>query len=212
MKKYVSLSLASMALLMTLVGCGTHQTATTQNSETPISIQPSTATAQSTSDVSATTTSATITQAQAQEIALSHAGYALADVTMLKAELDKDDSIVEYEVEFLVGNQEFDYEINASTGEITSFDNEVETPKLATPPATTTTTTATTVISEQEAKEIALSHAGVQESEISRLTIELDEDDGIQEYEVEWSVGKTEYEYEINALTGAILGHSKEVD
>ena len=44
-------------------------------------------------------------------------------------------------------------------------------------------------ITEEQAKQLALQHAGVAEKDARRLQIKFDYDDGRGEYEVEWSVG-----------------------
>ncbi|MFI3251248.1 MAG: S-layer homology domain-containing protein, partial [Eubacteriales bacterium] len=98
-----------------------------------------------------------ISEAEAKRIALAHAGVSESEVTFAKVELDWDDGIQEYEVEFYVGYDEYDYEINALTGAILSYDRDMETPRPTTP-------STGTLISEAEAKRIALAHAGVSES------------------------------------------------
>ena len=40
---------------------------------------------------------------------------------------------------------------------------------------------------------------------LPRLKIDLDEDDGRLEYELEWRVGGTEYECTVDASSGSIL-------
>lgn len=59
-------------------------------------------------------------------------------------------------------------------------------------------------ITEDEAKEIALAKAGVDESEVTFARVELDKDGGVWEYEVEFNVGRTEYDADIDAVTGEI--------
>ena len=44
------------------------------------------------------------------------------------------------------------------------------------------------------------------------MDIELDDEDGILVYEVEFKSGNMKYDYEINAATGAILKHESELD
>ncbi|MCC8182099.1 MAG: PepSY domain-containing protein, partial [Clostridiales bacterium] len=63
------------------------------------------------------------------------------------------------------------------------------------------------VISETAAKEAAFTHAGVSESSVSKLKVQLDTDDGVQIYEVEFRTSSAEYEYEINATTGDIISY-----
>lgn len=65
---------------------------------------------------------------------------------------------------------------------------------------------------EAAAKSAALSNAGVSESEVTRIKCELDRDHGSYKYEIEFSVGRMEYEYEIDAYTGAILKAEHDYD
>lgn len=62
------------------------------------------------------------------------------------------------------------------------------------------------VIGEDKALEVALKDAGVKESDVTYKQVHLDYDDdtGRQEYEIEFHVGTTEYEYNVDALTGEI--------
>ena len=64
----------------------------------------------------------------------------------------------------------------------------------------------------EKAKEIALKHAGVEASNLFNFKGELDRDDGMLIYELEFESGGYEYDYEINAVTGAILKSEKEWD
>ena len=60
-------------------------------------------------------------------------------------------------------------------------------------------------ISEKSAKKIALDKAGLKESEVSFVKVELDMDDGIWRYEVEFKKGIKEYSAQIKADDGKIL-------
>ena len=206
----------------------------------------------------------------AKQIALADAKVALKDVTFIKAELDNEDGRAVYEIEFYSGNVEYDYDIDALSGEIISNDFDIEdhsiptqstaapqqtaaapapiqsqtaaptqpaapTPAptqpqtLAPTPAPTqlqtvaptpaptealtqpsTQPAAPSTISAERAKQIALSHAGV--GGASFIKVELDTDDGVQVYEIEFKVGNVEYEYDINAISGEIISSKSEVD
>ncbi len=61
------------------------------------------------------------------------------------------------------------------------------------------------LIGEDIAKEIALERAGLTETDVSFVSIELDRDDGVWKYEIDFRQGTTEYETEINAQDGTIL-------
>ena len=69
---------------------------------------------------------------------------------------------------------------------------------------------AQTTISKENAKEIALKHAGLAEKDVRFLKAELDRERNGLVYEVEFDSGKYEYDYEIDAETGKILKSEKE--
>lgn len=157
---------------------------------------------------------ATITQDEAQSIALTHAGIEATDTTYITSKLERDDGVWEYDVEFWVGTTEYDYEINATTGAILSYDKDVEkTAKTVESTSTVTVTTATTsYITQESATSIALTHAGIAQADVSKLKVDFDMDKGVAEYEVEWKIGNLEYEYTIQATTGAILDYEIDRD
>lgn len=65
-----------------------------------------------------------LTKEQAQAIALEHAGFTADQVERLRTEYEIDDGIPRYEVRFRQGRWEYDYEINAETGAILSYDRD----------------------------------------------------------------------------------------
>lgn len=67
-------------------------------------------------------------------------------------------------------------------------------------------------ISAERAKEIALADAGVAAADAVFLRAQLDWDDGRAEYEVEFYSGNMEYDYDIDALTGAIRSSDHELE
>ncbi|MCD8147424.1 MAG: PepSY domain-containing protein, partial [Clostridiales bacterium] len=121
-----------------------------------------------------------------------------------------DDGVQVYDVEFYTTTTEYEYEINAATGAVVSHSQ--ETISTGTTGTTGTTTTSGDIITSAEAKKIALNHAGVTESNAREMEVELDKDDGIQVYEVEFKSGTMEYSYEIKAADGTILDYEQEVD
>ena len=67
-------------------------------------------------------------------------------------------------------------------------------------------------IGKDKAKEIALEHAGLKEADVTQLFVELDYDDGVLRYEVDFRQGQYEYDYDIDAKTGKILSYDKDFD
>lgn len=173
-----------------------------------------------------------IGEAAAKEAALAHAGVSEADVCWLQADFDRDDGVYVYELEFAANGLKYDCSVNALTGDIVKFEQE-QTGNLAgngngssgTNAGTgvnagignqygngSSTVSTSDFIGEAAAKSAALSNAGVSESEVTRIKCELDRDHGSYKYEIEFSVGRMEYEYEIDAYTGAILKAEHDYD
>lgn len=67
-------------------------------------------------------------------------------------------------------------------------------------------------ITAKDAKDAALSHAGLSESQISDVEIDLDRDNGKLIYEVDFNSGNTEYDYDIDAETGEVISADKSKD
>ncbi len=165
-------------------------------------------------------TAAAIDQAKAKEIAFGHAGVAENQVSLVKAKLDYDDGIQKYEIEFYAGNYEYDYEINAADGSILKHEKELKRQQAAQQssqaqqPVTGSQNQngSQTTVSREQAKATALSHAGLAENQIREYECELDFDDGVKKYEIDFKSGNYEYSYDINATTGSIIKFEKEYD
>ncbi len=67
-------------------------------------------------------------------------------------------------------------------------------------------------ITAKEATEAALKHAKLQESQVSDIDVDLDRDNGKLIYEVDFNSGNTEYDYDIDAETGAVISADKSKD
>ena len=141
---------------------------------------------------------AAVTEEQARETALSHAGLTADQVTFVRSELDRDDGRLMYDVEFYTSDyKEYDYEIDAATGEILSYDYDAEGYSYQ-PNATPGT-----AITAEQARAIALAEVpGATESDIYEF--ETDRDDGRLEYEGKIIYNNTEYEFTIDGYSGAI--------
>ena len=68
------------------------------------------------------------------------------------------------------------------------------------------------LITMADAKRIALTAAGVAETDARNFKVELDSEGVLMLYEVEFDSGFHEYEYKIDARTGAIVGTKKKLD
>ena len=174
--------------------------------------QNNTATTKPTAGQTTTTPAANgqITLEQAKETALKHAGLKADAVTFAKAEQDYENGKLVYEVEFVTNDGgkvvEYDYEIDAATGDILSYDNDLENFSIPQQQGTATGS----YIGEDAAKAAALQRAGLTEDQVRWEKCELDEDDGRFSYELEFSSGQHEYECEVEAFTGEILNFEQD--
>ena len=143
---------------------------------------------------------ASITAERAQQIALNHAGLSSSQVSFVRAHLDWEDGRRVYEVEFYNTSNytEYDYEIDASSGDILSYDHEAE--YYQRPSTGTGSSGGSAAISTEQAKQIALARV----PGATDIRIHLDRDDGRLEYEGSIYYGSWEYEFTIDATTGAI--------
>ena len=146
---------------------------------------------------------------KAQQIALTDAN--VSNPEMAKVEMDYDDGVMIYEVEFYKNQVEYDYEINATTGAIVKKEKDNEHSTQSSSQSTQqnqTTSSSSNQISQEQAKSVAKNHAGV--NTVSQEKIHLDFDDGIYKYEYEFVSGNYKYDYEINASTSYIIKNEKE--
>lgn len=146
-----------------------------------------------------------IGEAKAREIALADAGLAEANVTFIKVNLDRDDGRLVYDVEFYSGNAEYDYEIDAATGDIVGYDSEIENYDIQ-----AQIQQAGDVISLDQAKEAALKAAGLDAAGVKWIKEEFDRDDGKTVYELECISGEMEYDFEINAADGTVMEQGRD--
>ena len=153
---------------------------------------------------------------KAMDIAAAAFGKAsTAKMAYSAVDSELDESPAHYEVEITSqSGEEFEYKIDAYTGTILESKREVEdgaeTPAVQ--PAKPVPSQTVQDIGYAKAKSIALDHAGVSENQAYDMDIELDDEDGTLVYEVEFKSGNMEYDYEIDAASGAVLKHEAELD
>ncbi len=147
------------------------------------------------------------------EKALADAGLTGDVVTRVEVEPDYDHRLraMVYEVEFLHGEEKYEYEINASDGtvlekEIEPADEDDREDHKPSKP----TQTPEGALKREDALAIAYADAGAVPENVKRPEIELDSDDGVTVYEIEFKWNGMEYEYTIDAVSGAILDKETE--
>ena len=141
MKKKIMAGIVALAMVsaMGLAACSgssntnnaantnnTANTAATANANTNNTTNAN-ANATAAANTNATNTASTyIGEEAAKTAALAHAGFAAGDVTELTAHLDTDDATVHYDVDFKNGGKEYDYDIDAATGNVLNYKTEVD--------------------------------------------------------------------------------------
>lgn len=175
---------------------------------------------------------------QAKSIALESVGVSSSKATFTKVQLDETDRPAIYDIDFYTSANAYDFEINAVSGEIEEKSSEAITSQssavlpssssqtaasqptqdssaqAASPaqtqpaPATQPSSSSSEYIGVAKAKSIAKKDAGISIATFTKE--ELDSDDGVKIYEIEFISGNREYDYSINAYTGKILERDSE--
>ncbi|MEQ2540727.1 PepSY domain-containing protein [Lachnospiraceae bacterium CLA-AA-H183] len=144
----------------------------------------------------AQTVTGTVDEETAQKIALEHAGVKATDATITKSKLDYEGRRQVYEIEWYAGGKKYDYEIAVDTGEILSSGYDEKTAGWSGSNSVT--------VSETDAKQTALGRvSGATEKDIYEW--QFDYDDGRPEYEGKIIYGGTEYDFTIDASSGAVI-------
>ena len=158
----------------------------------------------------------------AAQAAEEYAGTLAVDSITSETDPELDESPAHYEVELhhpALGD--FEYKIDAYTGAVLEGTpdvlRDVQSASASQTPAPVTQQPAAQesapsggetpdgLIGEEAAKNAAFAHAGIAAADAGAVRCELDWEDGRRIYEIEFRAGPTEYEYEIDASTGAVL-------
>lgn len=161
-----------------------------------------------------------LTVDEAKQIALDDAEVKAEDAHFDDKELEKDDGNLIFELEFYANGYEYEYDIQAVTGEILKSERDHEhkqTKNDATKEAKQNSQQETDnnkndYISMDRAKEIALEHAGKSAGDVHFDDLEFDIDDGVPHFEIEFDVGPNEYDYDIHAVTGKIIEYEHDLE
>ena len=227
------ISMGKAALIQSLVENSTHLTFESLAglsinelnllvNSTVVQDQPSQA-GETVADQNAITSTGTASQSgyigleAAQSAALTHAGLDAASVTWKEADYDYEDGRMVYEMEFFANGVEYEYDVDASTGEILKMEKEgaewnVPSGGQNTGGQGNTGGGTAGVIGREAARDAALSSAGVTQSQAYELEVDDELDDDQPHYKVEFKAGGYEYEYEIDAFTGSVLKSERDRD
>lgn len=151
----------------------------------------------------------------AKAIALAAADITESDAVFTTAELEEKNGLSYYEIDFTVGGQEYDYDIDAISGKIIENQTKAVDDTEANEATTANTTNAASdgQVTLEEAKEIALNHAGLTADGVTFIKGKLERDDGREKYDIEFYTSDfKEYDYEIDPQTGEILSYDYDAE
>ena len=164
-----------------------------------------------------------IGKSAAATAAETYAGTLALDSVTTDVDPELDETPPHYEVKLKTAWGEFEYIVDAFTGEVLSGPKDLLTSGGDTNPPSTGTDTPVSPdasapqtppsgaqgqdVGQEAAKQAALSHAGLSASDVTDWKIERDWDDGRLEYEIEFWCGTTEYDYTIDGHSCSILKH-----
>ena len=150
-----------------------------------------------------------ISKEEVEENLAKHINIAEEDLYIEKIDLEMENN--QYEVDFYYNNNEYEAKVDAKEGKIIYTDFPMtNTTKNTTNNTTNNETTETTKeISLEEAKEIALKQANLNERNLTLIKAREENDDGKMVYEIKWHDGTYEYDFDISK-TGEILHYDKD--
>lgn len=205
-RRFISIITVSLFILTLMTGCTSTNDQTTertqsvnvedQNSDSSLSTQND----WDDNTDTQTNSSSDLSQDEIRTIIEKH-NSDLKGVNMTM-ELDSDDGIRVYDVTARTSTHKYEYEINASSGDILKYEIELRNPNA-------NTATSGDVITKTQVRSIVEKYTPDLKGQ--DLNIEQDTDDGLRVYEVEGRTSTHEYDFEINAYSEDILHYSEEV-
>ena len=140
----------------------------------------------------------------ALKAACEHAGLDASSLSAKKIEFDSEHGRMVYEIDLYTTTAEYEYDIDALTGEVVKAERE----NYPTGSFPGTAAPGGSYIGEAAAKQAALSHAGVSDAVWTKA--QFDRSDGRYIYELEFIADNTEFDYEIDALSGTVIKAERE--
>ena len=166
--------------------------------------------------------SSPLNETDAEDLALTAVGLSRDDVIWERTEYDRERGQDVWEVEFYHDGVEYDFEINADTGEILKQKQENERKPDGKPESKPDTKPSTddapagapeaVGLTRDETIALALADAKLSADDVTCLKAKQDYDDGVWVYEIEFDQGQTEYDYEIRISDGKIIERDVEWD
>ena len=159
----------------------------------------------------------------AAEAALKHSKVSEKDADVSSVLLVEQNNMMLYEVCFSTKELQYEYHLDAYTGRVESWrktstvaatvEDAVPASADLKPSASPEPTAspapeknATVLIGEEEAKKLAMGHANISENDLSSISCKLELEGLNLIYDIEMKTKLMEYDYEIDAISGDIIG------
>lgn len=147
-----------------------------------------------------------VSKSEALDIAYDYLDKKEVDFSYKKIERDLGDN--SYEIELNDGTYKYEIEVDMTSGKVINFEKKAIS-NVSNPSGSDNVTNPnaneTNYIGVEKAKSIALEHASLSENDVVFTKTNLEYDDGIRVYEIEFIYNHREYDYEIDAKTGNII-------
>ncbi len=157
-----------------------------------------------------------ISKDKVKEIIINDTKLNSSDISFKEIELDLDGEAKKYEVEFYYNRIEYKYEIDAKSGNIIysnfnnlNIDNNGNN-NNSNEPNNDSNNNINNCISSEEAKSIALTDAGFNDSNVIFIDVEVDYYNGKPIYEIDFVNNFLEYEYKIDCTSKVIISKYQE--
>ena len=141
-----------------------------------------------------------ITTEEAKQIALKYTELAEENVTFSSMKKDSDDR--EYEIEFFDNNYEYKININYNSKKITKFQKDIKENNNS-------NISNNILLTEEEAKQIALSKINKKQDEITFTKVQIDRENGKTVYDIYIQDNMKEYEMSIDVETKEIIAYKE---
>ena len=154
-----------------------------------------------------------LSETEIKEIVIRDSNVERDNIHFTNIDLDTEENLYEVEFYYVGQNTEYEYKINAKTGQIiySNFNSSKNNENTKTNNTNNNSNSSSSnEITLDEAKKIALDDSKLNENDVTYTETKTDFDDGKKIYDIEFIYNNQEYNYEIDAITGEIISYDKD--
>ena len=154
-----------------------------------------------------------LSETEIKEIVIRDSNVERDNIHFTNIDLDTEENLYEVEFYYVGQNTEYEYKINAKTGQIiySNFNSSKNNENTKTNNTNNNSNSSSSnEITLDEAKKIALDDSKLNENDVIYTETKTDFDDNQKIYDIEFIYNNQEYNYEIDATTGEIIGYDKD--